>query len=96
MFGRTDFEPIIENDEAYLSAIEYILKYVEKSGERIVYARGVPMYLITDINSEDVLCRTGIEDKKLVLYDKFGCWDEGEYLGAMSEETKKRMRSTTS
>ena len=96
LFGRTDFEPIIENDEAYLSAIEYILKYVEKSGERIVYARGVPMYLITDINSEDVVCRTGIEDKKLVLYDKFGCWDEGEYLGAMSEETKKRMRSTTS
>ena len=48
------------------------------------------------INSEDVLCRVGIEDKKLVLYDKFGCWDEGEYLGAMSEETKKRMRGATS
>lgn len=95
-FGRTDFEPIVENVMAYYSAIEYILKYVEKSGERIVYSRGLPMYLITDINSEDVLCRVGVEDKKLVLYDKFGCWDEGEYLGAMSEETKKRMRSTTS
>ena len=96
VFGRTDFEPIIENDMAYVSAIEYILKYVSKTGERIVYARGLPMYLISDINSEDVLCRTGQEDRKLVLYDKFGCWDEGEYLGAMSEETKKRMRATTS
>jgi len=95
-FGRTDFEPIIENVMAYYSAIEYILKYVEKSGERIVYSRKLPMYLITDINSEDVLCRIGTEDRKLVLYDKFGCWDEGEYLGAMSEEMKKRMRSTTS
>jgi hypothetical protein len=60
---------------AYYSAIEYILKYVEKSGERIVYSRRLPMYLITDINSEDVLCRVGVEDRKLVLYDKFGCRD---------------------
>ena len=95
-FGRCDFDKIIENDMAYISAIEYILKYVEKTGERIVYSRGLPMYLISDINGEDVLCRVGIEDKKLVLHDKFGCWDEGEYLGAMSEETKKRMRGTTS
>ena len=95
-FGRSDFEKIIKKPRAYLSAVEYILKYISKTGERIVYSRGLPMYLISDINSEDVLCRTGLEDKKLVLYDKFGCWDEGEYLGAMSEETKKRMRSTTS
>ena len=61
-----------------------------------MYSRKLPMYLISDIISEDVLCRVGIEDKKLVLYDKFGCWDEGEYLGAMSEETKKRMRGATS
>jgi len=95
-FGRTDFEKIIDNEAAYDSAIEYILKYIEKTGERMVYSRGLPMYFISDINSEDVLCRVGIEDKKLVLHDKFGCWDEGEYLGAMSEETKKRMRGTTS
>ena len=95
-FGRCDFDKIIDNDMAYISAIEYILKYVEKTGERIVYSRGLPMYLISDINSEDVLCRVGIEDRKLVLHDKFGCWDEGEYLGAMSEETKKRMRGTSS
>jgi hypothetical protein len=95
-FGRSDFEKIIKKPRAYLSAVEYILKYISKTGERLVYSRGLPMYLISDINQEDVLCRTGLEDKKLVLYDKFGCWDEGEYLGAMSEETKKRMRTTTS
>ena len=95
-FGRTDFEPIVENIMAYYSAIEYILKYVEKSGEKIVYSRKLPMYVISDINAEDVLCRVGVEGKKLVLWDKFGCWDEGEYLGAMSEDTKKLMRSTTS
>ena len=95
-FGRTDFEPIVKNVMAYYSAITYILKYVEKTGEKIVYSRKLPMYVISDINADDVLCRVGIEGKKLVLWDKFGCWDEGEYLGAMSEDTKKRMRSTTS
>ena len=95
-FGRSDFEKIIKNPRAYLSEVEYILKYISKTGERLVYSRGLPMYLISDIYSDDVLCRTGLEDKKLVLYDKFGCWDEGEYLGVMSEETKKRMRGATS
>ena len=95
-FGRTDFEPIVENVMAYYSAITYILKYVEKSGEKIVYSRKLPMYIISDINSDDVLCRVGVEGRKLVLWDKFACWDEGEYLGAMSEDTKKRMRTSTS
>ena len=94
-FGRNDFEKIIKNPRAYVEAVEYILKYISKTGERIVYSRKLPMYLYSDINEEDVMCRTGLEDKKLVLHDKFGCWDEGEYLGAMSEETKKLMRSTS-
>lgn len=95
-FGRTDFTEIIQNEHAYAEAIGYILKYVSKTNEKLVYSRGLPMYVITDINSDDVLARTGIEGKKLILHHKFGCWDEGEYLGEMSEETKKRMRSTSS
>ena len=95
-FGRTDFEEIVDNDMAYYAAVQYILKYVEKTGEKIVYSRKLPMYILSDINADDVLCRVGIEGKKLVLYEKFGCWDEGEYLGAISEETKKRMRTTSS
>ena len=94
-FGRNDFEAIIKNPRAYAQAVEYILKYISKTGERLVYSRKLPMYLYSDINEEDVMCRTGLEDKKLVLHDKFGCWDEGEYLGAMSEDTKKLMRSTS-
>ena len=43
-FGRSDFEKIIKKPRAYLSAIEYILKYISKTGERIVYSRGLPMY----------------------------------------------------
>ena len=54
------------------------------------------MYFISDINSDDVMARTGVDGRKLILAKDFKCWDQGELLGEMSEETKKRMRSTTS
>ena len=50
-FGRSDFEKIVKKPRAYLSAVEYILKYISKTGERLVYSRGLPMYVISDINS---------------------------------------------
>ena len=92
-FGRSDFEKIIKKPRAYLSAVEYILKYISKTGERIVYSRGLPMYLISDIQGEDVLCRTGLEDKKLLLYDKFSCFDEGCYVGEVSPAVIKQLRT---
>ena len=70
------------------------MKYIEKSGEKIVYSRGLPQYFISDIIEDDVVTTIGLEDKKLLLFDDFGCWDEGEYLGAVSEAAIKRMRKS--
>ncbi len=39
LIEKTDFDRIIDNDMAYVGAIEYLLKYVSKTGERIVYSR---------------------------------------------------------
>lgn len=90
-FGRSDFEKI--EDEACLGdAMKYLMKYIEKTGEKIVYSRGMPQYFISDIIEDDVVTTTGIEDKKLLLFDDFGCWDEGEYLGAVSKDVIKQMR----
>ncbi len=90
-FGRSDFEKI--EDEACLGdAMKYLMKYIEKTGEKIVYSRGMPQYFISDIIEDDVVTTTGIEDKKLLLFDDFGCWDEGEYLGEVSKEVIKQMR----
>ena len=90
-FGRSDFEKI--EDEACLGdAMKYLMKYIEKTGEKIVYSRGMPRYFISDIIEDDVVMTTGIEDKKLLLFDDFGCWDEGEYLGAVSKDVIKQMR----
>ena len=92
-FGRSDFEKIEDNNRLG-DAMAYIMKYIEKSGEKIVYSRGLPQYFISDIIEDDVVTTIGLEDKKLLLFDDFGCWDEGEYLGAVNEAAIKRMRKS--
>ncbi len=91
LFGRSDFEKI-EDGSRIGETLAYIMKYIEKSGEKIVYSKGLPQFFISDIMDEDVVCPCGLEDKKLLLYDDFICWDEGEYIGTVGEETIKRLR----
>lgn len=89
-FGRCDFSPI--NRENLGEATAYLMKYIEKSGERIVYSKNTPTYFVSDILDDDVICTIGQEDKKLLLYDNFSCFDEGVYIGTVSPETIKQMR----
>lgn len=56
----------------------YILKYIGKTNEKIVYSRKLPVYVISNIDENDVLCGIGVEEKKLLLQDKFMCDNEGE------------------
>ena len=94
-FGRSDFEEISKDrPNDYANAIAYILKYIEKTGEKIVYSRGLPMYLISDIEDGDVATMFGLEEKKLLLFDDFNCWDNGEWVGVISKETKALMPKT--
>lgn len=92
-FGRSDFEKI-EDHNRLGDAMAYIMKYIEKSGEKIVYSRGLPQYFISDIMEDDVVTTVGVEDKKLLLFDNFVCWDEGELIGAVSQDTIKQMRKS--
>lgn len=43
---------------------------------------------------EDIISTIGMEDKKLLLYDDFKCWDEGCLIGNVSEEAIKQMRKS--
>lgn len=90
-FGRCDFERIVDRYRVG-SALAYLMKYIEKSEERIVYSKGLPQFFITDIMDNDVLCPFGLEDKKLLLFDDFACWNEGEYIGTVSKETIAQLR----
>lgn len=58
----------------------------------MVYSKGLSQFFISDIMEEDVVCRVGVDDRKLLLFDDFGCWDEGCYVGQVSKEVIEQMR----
>ena len=89
-YGRSDFEKI-ENDYVLQDAMNYLIKYIEKSGERIVYYGDLPQYFVSDVMEDDIICPYGEDGRKFILADSFGCWDEGEYMGQVSKETIAKM-----
>ena len=91
-FGRSDFKEIDEHEKRLGSALAYLMKYIEKSGEKIVYSKGLPQFFISDIMDEDVICTIGQEENKLLLFDNFNCWDEGVLMGRVCPEVIEQMR----
>lgn len=91
-FGRSDFKEIDEQERRLGNALAYLMKYIEKTGEKIVYSKGLPQYFISDIMDDDIVCTIGQEDKKLLLFDDFNCWDEGVLMGKVSPEVIEQMR----
>ncbi len=89
-FGRNDFKEL--NPHLLGESIAYLMKYIEKTGEKIVYSKGLYQYFISDIMDEDIVCPTGQEGKKLLLFDNFKCWDEGLYVGRVCPEVIEQMR----
>ena len=67
------------------------MKYLEKSGEKLVYSRVLPTYFKSDIMDDDVACRIGIEDRKLLLFDNFTCVADGEIIGEVNPQTISQM-----
>ena len=67
---------------------------MEKTGEKMVYSKGLPQYFISDIMDEDIVCPVGLEDKKLLLFDDFNCWDEGVLIGNVSKEVIEQLRKS--
>lgn len=90
-FGRSDFKTV--DDRSVLGeAIAYLTKYMEKTGEKMVYSKGLPQFFISDVMDEDIVCPIGLEDKKLLLFDDFSCWDEDCYMGKVSKAVIEQMR----
>ena len=89
-FGRNDFKDIATQDDISYAA-NYITKYMEKSGERLVYGGKLPTYFLSDVLDEDVACPYGVDDRKVLLFDNFTCMNEGEILGKVSKEVIKQL-----
>lgn len=89
-FGRADFEEI-DHKSMIDDSIMYMVKYIEKTGEKIIYSRGLPQYIISDILDEDIACYLDEEERKIILFDDFGCWEEGCYMGQNTPEVLAQM-----
>lgn len=89
-FGRNDFKDICEKNVE--RSVKYLLKYIEKSGERLVYGGDLPTYIKSSILDEDIVCPTGIDDKKVILFDDFTCIDgDGVVRGKATPEVLAQM-----
>ncbi len=94
-FGRSDFKQVVTQADVS-QEITYIMKYIEKSEEKIVYSKGLYQYFISDILEDDIVCTIGQEDKKLLLFDDFMCLDEGCLIGKVSPEVIEQMQKCNS
>lgn len=92
-FGRNEMEEL-DGGPLLGHALAYILKYLEKTGERITCSKGLFMYFYSDIQGDEVICKLSNDehDNKLVLSDRFTCWDEGCKVGTVSPQTIASLR----
>ena len=90
-FGRNDFKKLPPVKAILQQTIKYLMKYIQKTGEKIIYSKNVPTYFKTDILEEDIVCTIGQEDRKLLLFDNFMCLDQGEIIGQVSQEVIDKM-----
>ena len=89
-YGRNDFQKLILPHEVG-DSLGYLMKYIEKSGERLVYGGKLPTYFESDVLDEDIIVPYGIDDRKAVLADDFLCMAEGEIMGTVRPEVIEKM-----
>ena len=91
-FGRSDFSAIT-NKQQVADSIKYMLKYITKNDEKIVYSRGMKTYFVSDVLEEDILCKMGDEEHgfKYIRADDFNRISEGEIMGKVSYEVIEKM-----
>jgi hypothetical protein len=86
-FGRNTFDEIDGNELTISKALDYILKYIEKDGGRIICSKGLHTFIETDIESEDIITNLREGDySKFILFDNFKVYKDGEKLGAISPD----------
>ena len=91
-FGRSDFSAV-NNAYEVADSIKYMLKYISKNDEKVVYSRGMKTYFISDVMDEDIICPMGDEEQgfKYILAENFTCIRDGEIMGKVSPEIIEQM-----
>ena len=70
-FGRNDFSEVKKMQFKNGDAVAYLLKYLRKGGERIIYSRGIPTEITKILDEEfDICCEfEGCMHVRYILFD---------------------------
>lgn len=68
-FGRSDFSVISDGALHRGNVLNYVLKYLEKTDERIIYSRGIPTEFSKVIGDDEIVAEMLDFCVKYVLYD---------------------------
>ena len=68
-FGRNDFEELKEEEIRNGNALEYLIKYLNKTNEKIIYSRGIPTEIYKFIKDTDIATKMFDFVTKYVLFD---------------------------
>lgn len=74
-FGRNDFEELNEMELKHGQTLNYLLKYIGKTGERIVYSRGIPTEIYRKVNENDIVTEMQDFVTKFILFDDVISWE---------------------
>ena len=88
-FGRNTFDKLSSLAMRYSRTAEYIVKYLEKDGGRLICSRGLDTFIETEVDSEDIIGPLHpdepYDDRKYILFDDFKVWDKnGRCLGVFN------------
>lgn len=74
-FGRNDFEELNEMELKHGQTLNYLLKYIGKTGERIVYSRGIPTEIYRKLNDDEIVTEMQDFGTKYILFDNVISWE---------------------
>lgn len=96
-FGRNTFDKLSSLAMRYSRTAEYIVKYLEKDGGRLICSRGLDTFIETKIDEEDIITalhpNEPYDDRKYILFDDFKVWDRnGKCLGAFNRSLMPQLK----
>lgn len=74
-FGRNDFEELNEMELKHGQTLNYLLKYIGKTGERIVYSRGILTEIYRKLNDDEIVTEMQDFGTKYILFDDVISWE---------------------
>jgi hypothetical protein len=92
-FGKSDFQELNPVLLKRGGTLRYLVKYLVKSGEKIVYSRGIPSEICMELPDSDIVGTFLDFVTKYALFDDVIDWERDvKYYGKKKKEERQRRR----